>query len=189
MKKYLNKMSEEELVKIFNNIESIRSEIYDICYENNMDYQKELGNIFFGEKYYKYIDIHDYYSSFFLKIKNVIDFFKNISIANGEYLCVKDMEEYEKLYKEARKIYNILTSKCNYGSDKYYENYDKLEKICEKILELLEKELHLLENVDEEQAQEEFIFQVKENNLFEDCYILNNDYTRVFEQINYIKEY
>jgi hypothetical protein len=187
-KKYLKDMDEEELKKLFENIEEFKKNIYDICYQNNMDYQEELGNIFFGDKWNRYIDIFDHYTSFFLRIKNAIEFFENLGVENSDYLNTKDATEYKVLYKEAKKHYNNF-NKCNYASNNYYKNEELLENTCKQILRILEEELHKLENITKEEAKDTFLFEVLENEMYYDCYILNNDYTKVFCNINYIKEY
>lgn len=189
MKKYIKDMTKEELKQIFHNIESIRTTMWDWKFEENMEQQQEYANIFFGKEWHKYINYHDYYSSFYLRLKDATQFFENITECNADYLSVEDSKKYLELYKQARKYYNIMEKVCNFGTDKYYDNEEKLLETCEKILELFEKELHSLEDIDLEELEDYFIFQVEENGCFSDCYIENNDYTKLYEYIEYIKEY
>lgn len=189
MKKYVKDMTREELKEIFKNIKNIRNQMWDWKYEENMDYQHWLSKEFFGSEWHKYINYHDHYYSFFLRLKDATQFFENITESNADYLSIENAEEYKKLYKQAKKYYFYMNSKCNFGSDKYYENEEKLLETCEKILAMLEKELHKLEDIDENELEEYFIIQVEENECFLDCYIENNDYTRLFKHIDYIKEF
>lgn len=189
MKKYVKDMTKEELKEIFKNVESIRNQMWDWKFEENMDWQQENANILFGKEWHNYINYHDYYSSFFLRIKDATQFFENITESNADYLNVEDSKKYLELYKQARKYYNLMEKVCNFGTDKYYENEEKLLETCEKILAILENELHLLENIEQEELEDYFVFQVEENGCFSECYIEDNDYTRLYEHIEYIKTY
>jgi hypothetical protein len=187
-KKYIKNMSVEELKKIFNNIEYLQSKFYENLYEDNMNYQFDLGKIFFGENYNNYIDIRDYYSSFFIIIKDAVKFFENLQLYNKDYLNNEDAKKYTALYKQAKKHYNNI-NKCNYCSDNYYKHFELLENTCKSILEILEKELHSLENIEAQDVLEFFINDVFENNDFYDYYILDDDFTKLYEHFDYIKEY
>ena len=189
MKKYLKDMSKEELEKIFENVEEFRKSTYDLVYENHMYWQGEYSDIFFGKDWHKYIEMNEYYSSFYLKLKDASNFFENISLSNSDYLCAEDAEKYKALYKEAKKYHDNMNSRCNYGSDKYYENEERLKASCIILLGLLEKELHNLEDITYEDCLEQFIIDVQDNNCFENCYIIDNNYNKVYEDIAYTKEY
>lgn len=187
-KRYLKELNEEELKEVFENISSLQEISFSYAYDVNMDWQLELGKIFFGNNWHDYLKMYDYYSSFYLKIKNTIEFFENISIGNADYLSEENSKKYIDLYKQAKKIYNNLC-KCNTYSEKYLENEEKLDKICIELLELLENELHELENIDFEQAFETFKTDVFDNENYNDLYVLNNDFSKIYEHVNYIKEY
>lgn len=150
-KKYIKNMSAEELKKIFNNIEYLQRKFYENLYDDNMNYQLDLGKIFFGENHNNYIDIRDYYSSFFIIIKDAVKFFENLQLSNKNYLNNEDAKKYTVLYKQAKKHYNNI-NKCNYCSDNYYKHFELLENTCKSILGILEKELHSLENIDAQDA-------------------------------------
>lgn len=57
------------------------------------------------------------------------------------------------------------------------------------MLKILEDELHALENVDYEQAFDTFYTDVIDNNIFDEFYIIDNNYTKVFEHVDYVKEW
>lgn len=187
-KKYIKDMNEEELEIIFNNITSINQDSYNYTYEKNMDWQNELSDILFGKNWSKYIECISNYNSFYLRIKDYREFYKNLNLNNFDYLQEDKGIEYIKLYKKAKKVLNNL-NKCKEYSDKYYDNHDKFEYICCEILKILEEELHLLEEIIEQEVKEDFIFNVQENEYLNQCYILDNNYTKLYEHINYIKEY
>lgn len=187
MKKYYVKnLKEEEKKEILENNEKLKSDIYEICYEDNMYYQRDLFEIFFGKDTYNYLKIEDYYSSFYLRIKDPIKLYENLDINNSDYLSVEDEEKYIKLYKEATKKYNNI-QKCNYYSDNYYKNEGELEEILEKIVEILEKELHSLEDITEDQIEEYFLEDI--NEIWENCYILNKKDFTLYEDIRTVKSY
>lgn len=182
MKKYLNELNQEELTKIIENNESIKTLIFNTCYEDNMYWQEERAKDFFGNNWSKYINYHYSYNTFYLTIKNAIEFFENLSNNNYQYLKIEDSNVYIKLYNEAKKYYNNI-KKCNYQSDKYFENEEKLENICEDILQILEKELHSFENISTEDVQEQFFLDVTENNCYNDFYIIDNNLNIVYQDI------
>lgn len=188
IKKYIKDMNDEELKKIFNNIEHLQKEFYENLYNDNMNYQIDLSKIFFGDNYINYLDIKDYYSSFFIIIKDTVKFFENLHLYNKDYLNNEDAKKYAVLYKQAKKHYNNM-NKCNYYSDNYYKHFELLENTCKSILEILEKELHSLENIDFQDVLDMFINDVCENNDFYDYYILDDDFTKLYKHFDYIKEY
>lgn len=189
MKKYLKNMNKEELKKVFDTSGKIQNKEYEATMQMNMDYQEELGDIFFGKKWSKYINMYDNYDSFFLKLKDSISFFENLDKGVTDYLSQENATRFKEIYKRAKKFYTSMNSRCVYGSDKYYENYEKFEEECKKLLEILEDELHKLENVDYEQTFDTFCTDVMDNNIFDEFYIIDEDYTKVFEHVDYVKEW
>lgn len=187
MKKYYVKnLKEEEKKEILENNEKLKNEIFEIIYEDNMEYQLELGEIFFGSKTFDYLEIKDYYSSFYLRIKDPIKLYENIDINNSDYLSIEDGEKYKTLYKEATKKYNNI-QKCNCYSDNYYKNEEELEEILEKIVKILEKKLHSLEDITEDQIEEYFVEDI--NEIYQNCYILNKKDFILYEDIRTVKSY
>lgn len=189
MKKYLKDMNKEELKKVFDNSAKIQEYQFNIVLENNMNLQQEYGKMFFGENWYEYIEIHDHYSTFYLKLKSAYKFFDNLGKDVADYLSVENAQTFQDIYKKAKKYYININTRCNYGSNKYYENIEKLEEECNKLLEILENELHSFENIDNNEVFESFCDDVYDNNIYDGLYIENNDYTHIYEYINYIKEW
>ena len=189
MKKYLKDMNTEELKKIFDNNEKIQNKAFEYVFEDNMLYQEELFSTFFNNNYYKYLDIAEHYDTFYLKIKDVSVFFVNLNKNAWECLSNTDSKKFKATYKNALKYYNILTSHCNYQSDKYFENEEKLENECKILLKILEDKLHLLKNVDYNDAFDYFKNNSIDDGYFSNLYIENDDFLHVFEHIDYIKEW
>ena len=189
MKKYLKNMNEEELKKVFDTSEKIQNKEYEATMQINMDYQEELGDIFFGKGWSNYIKMYDNYNSFYLRIIDSTSFFENLAEDVTDYLSQENATRFKEIYKKAKKFYTNINSRCVYGSDKYYENYEKFEEECKKLLEILECELHTLENVEYGQALDTFYTDVMYNNIFDEFYIIDEDYTKVFEHVDYVKEW
>ena len=189
MKKYLKDMNKEELKKVFDNSTKIQEEQYNLVWQDNMDWQQEYFEIFFGKNWHEYIEMKDNYNSFYLRLKSAYKFFINLDKDVTDYLNIENAQIFKNIYKKANKYYINIDKRCNYGSDKYYENIEKLEEECGKLLEILENELHLLENINDDEVFESFCDDVYENNIYDDLYIENNDYTHIYEHIDYIKEW
>lgn len=185
---YIKELNEEELKKVFENNKQIQQISFEKAYEDNMFWQEELGNIFFGKTFFEYLEIRDNYSSFYLKIKNPVKLFENLSLSNKDYLQTEESQKYIKYYKQAKKYYNYYNN-CNYESDNFYKNFELLENTLIKIVAILEKELHLLEDVSEEDALTSFIYDVTENDFLESAYILNKQDFVLYEDVSYTKKY
>lgn len=185
---YIKELNEEELKKVFKNNKQIQQISFEKAYEDNMFWQEELGNIFFGKTFFEYLEIRDNYSSFYLKIKNPVKLFENLSLSNKDYLQTEESQKYIKYYKQAKKYYNYYNN-CNYESDNFYKNFELLENTLIKIVAILEKELHLLEDVSEEDALTSFIYDVTENDFLESAYILNKQDFVLYEDVSYTKKY
>ena len=176
---YINELNKEELQKVFNNNEKFKEMIFNEMYEKEMDYQSFLGDEFFGNESYKYIDIRDNYSSFYLRIKDTIKFFENLNINSSDYLNPEDSKKYIELYKKAKKYYNYF-NQCNYNSDNYFKNEELLKNTCKEILDILEKELHKLEQIDEEDVFDYFISNIE---IYEDFYITEKENFILYQDI------
>lgn len=189
MKKYLKNMNKEELKKVFDTSEKIQNKEYEATMQMNMDYQEELGDIFFGKNWSDYIKMYDNYNSFYLRIINSASFFENLAEDVTDYLSQEDTTRFKEIYKKAKKCYTNINSRCIYGSDKYYENYEKFEEECQKLLKILEDELHTVEDVEYNQVLDTFYIDVMDNNILDEFYIIDEDYTKVFEHVDYVKEW
>lgn len=175
------KDNEELLKKIFNNNEKLKEDCYKDTYELSMDNQLEFGQLCMGKDYYNYIDIKDNYSSFFLVLKNSAKFIENI---NKDYLSVEELE----LYNKAQELLNKRNNEED--TDKYYEFDNDLDYVAEELLKMIEKDLHTYENIDDEQVQENFIFNLQNNMVYEDLYYYEEDDTyNLYEDISYIRNW
>lgn len=189
MKKiYIKNLSEKEKIKVLENNQKLKNEIFEIVYQDNMDYQLELGNIMLNhEKNKNNYDIKDYYTSFFLTITNGIKFLENINFKDvKDYISEKDLQEVNRIEKEYKKelyYYN----KCNYYSDNFYKHEEKIENLAKKLLKIIENELHSLEDITDTDIQEYFLEDI--NDYWQGCYILNKKDFIMYEDISQVKNY
>ena len=143
MKKYINELEAEERNKIIKMNKKLIDQLLSNLYEYEMNCQYEEGRSLLGENSYKYIDIRDHYSSFFLVLK---DWEKMIDNIDPDYIAAD----------EARKLYNYIKNKKNvlYNMDCYSLNYERLEEHLEskskELLKQLEEQLHEYEEAPEE---------------------------------------
>lgn len=150
---YIEELNDEELKKVYVNNEKFSRMIFAECYEMNMEQQEELSEEFFGKKFHEYLDVHDHYSSFYLRIKDTNKFFENLNLNNSCYLSEEDSKKYIELYEQVKKYYSCLERSDD--KNNFYE--ELIEKACKEILNILEKELHELENINDEDIIEYFI--------------------------------
>lgn len=187
-KYFIKNLKEKEKIKILEKNEKLQNEIYEILYENNMNYQYELDKILLNyEKNKNNFEICDNYSSFYLKIKNGIKFLENINFKDmKDYIFEKDLQEINQIEKEYKKELHYY-NKCNYYSDNFYKHEEKIEELAEKLAEIIENTLHSLEEVTKEEMQEYFLENI--NKYWNDCYIVNKNDFIMYENITYIKCY
>lgn len=175
MKQYFKDMETNKKIEIILNVDDLR---YDICnryYEELMEQQLEEGQLMLGKDSSKYIDIRDNYDSFYLVLKDWNKFLDNL---DKDYLC----DEGIKLYDEIYKLYEKYNNEEMY-SDRFYNLEEKLENKCKDLLKICEKQLHEYEDYSNEDLKDWLRFEIEENNLFEDLYILDNDINKVYEDI------
>lgn len=189
MKKYFIKdLKEEEKLKILENNEKLQNEIYNILYEDNMNYQLELGEILLNHNQNKNnYNICDHYTSFYLKIINGVNFMENINFTEiKDYFCEEDTKKIETIEKEYKKTLYYY-NKCNYSTDNFYKHEEKIEELAKELLAIIENELHKLEEVTNEDIQQYFLEDI--NEIWQECYILNKKDFTLYEDIKQVKKY
>ena len=134
-----------------------------------------------GSEHYKYIDIRDYYSSFFLVLKDWRKFIDNL---DSDYLPTEGIKLYKKINKKIVKLDNL-----DMYTDKYSDLENEIEMLCKDLLKICEDCLHKFESFTEEDLKENIRFNLEENYLYEDYYILDNDKSKVYVDISYTKTY
>lgn len=178
------KDNEELLKEVFNSNEELENECYKYAYEINMEQQLEFGQLCLGDNYNDYISIMDNYSSFYLVLKDSVRFIENI---DKDYLTIEE----EKLYNKALKALERRNNADMYN-DRYdrFKKYDtELSKLAEELLDLIEEDLHAYENIDEETALENFIFNLQNNDMYEDLYYYEGEGYNLYEDISYTKNW
>ena len=183
MKKYINELETEERDKIIKMNQKLIYQLLDNLYEYEMDRQYEEGQLLLGENSYKYIDIKDDYSSFFLVLK---DWEKMIDNIDPDYIAAD----------EARKLYNYIKNKKNvlYNMDYYSLDYERLNEHLEskskELLKQLEEQLHEYEKApdeddaiqyaDEMEQLEDYYIEIKEDGSTDNVIRKDIAYTECF---------
>lgn len=141
MKKlFINELEEEKRNEIIKKNQKLENRLLQDLYEYNMFLQEEEGREMFGKDSYKYIDIKDHYSSFYLVLKNWNEFIENLNI---DYIYNDDaIKLYNEIIKDRDTLYNMDTY-----SDNFNDLDEKIEEKTKKLLQYCEKQLHEYENI------------------------------------------
>lgn len=135
MKKiYLKDLSREELFDLCIKNDNFMEQFYERVQEDNMFWQEEESNNMFGKEWHRYIDCHDNYDSFYLRLR---DWYKFISNLDSDYLCSEGLELYKYIMKK-KKIFDSMTQ----YTDRYDNLEEHLENTCADLLEICEGQLH-----------------------------------------------
>ena len=176
---YLKNLSKQELYDLCEKNDNFMNQYYERVYEDNMYWQEEEGKNMLGIEYYKYIDIRDNYSSFYLVLK---DWHKFIDNLDSDYLCQEGIELYNYIITKRDTLYNM---------EQYSDNYDNLEEHlenkCKELLKICEKQLHEYEKYPD-------FTQVFDNMYDLDWYLENDYYTdenkeKIYVDVAYTKEF
>ena len=154
---YLKDMTHDDLKDLISGNEDFISMYAERVHEDNMFWQEEEGKNMFGNEHYKYIDIRDNYSSFYLVLK---DWHKFIDNLDKDYLCVEGLELYDYIIKKRDILYNM-----SMYSDRYDDLECHLEKKCIELLKICEKQLHEYE---EFPSNEEVVNAILDNEWYLD---------------------
>lgn len=167
------KENDEILKKILENNESFKNTIWEDYFDYCMRAQEDEFYYMFGQNWRNYIDIKDNYNSFYLRLKNCYEFFKNL---DSGYLYGKGLILYQDLSEKFEKI--------EYLSESEEEEF---ESQCVELLEICENQLHRWENLKEEDMVEYFLEEIQQG-YFENLYYYKdkNDYI-LYEDISYTK--
>lgn len=141
MKKlFINELEEEKRNEIIKKNQKLENRLLQDLYEYNMFLQEEEGREMFGKDSYKYIDIKDHYSSFYLVLKDWSKFIENLNV---DYIYNDDaIKLYNEIIKDRDTLYNMDTY-----SDNFNDLDEKIEEKTKKLLQYCEKQLHEYENI------------------------------------------
>lgn len=183
MKKYFKDMSTEEKVNIIMNNDKLRRKAEEHYYTDLMEQQAEEGELMLGKEHWRYIDVRDNYSSFYLALKDWHTFLDNL---DKDYLCNNGLDLYNQIMVLKNEYDNIDIVE---NEDRFNELEEELENRCKELLQVCEKQLHEYETYTDEDLKEYITFQLEENNVNEDLYIIDDDTSKVYEDISYTKTY
>ena len=164
MKKYFKEMSTEEKVNIIMNNDELRRKAEEHYYTDLMEQQAENGELMLGKEHWRYIDVRDNYSSFYLVLKDWNKFLDNL---DKDYLSQKGIDLYNEIYK----LYEEYNNTDMY-SDRFNELEEILEDKCKELLKICEEQLHQYETYTDEDLKEDITFLLEENNFFGNLNIL-----------------
>lgn len=171
--KKLDELTEDELELVFNKNEKLQAELYEHCYEDNMDFQQEVGEALLDYKSDSF-SIEDYYSSFYLKLKDGEKFLKTTNLRLAvEYNCItlEDRNEAERLLD---KYYNTTPFNTENYEDVDNITLQEIDVLAEKIMKKIEKYLHTFEDLDGADVMQRFIDCEYEYYADNDCYVDDN---------------
>lgn len=181
IKKYFKDMSTDEKIDIILNNKDLREAVEQQYYEDLMFQQEEESKLMLGDNWGRYISYRDNYSSFFLVLEDWRKFIDNL---DSDYLPTEGIKLYKKINKKIVKLDNL-----DMYTDKYSDLENEIEMLCKDLLKICEDCLHEYESFTEEDLKEEIRFNLEENYLYEDYYILDNDKSKVYVDISYTKTY
>lgn len=180
------KENEKLLKKLLENNEKLRDAIFENYYTLRMDLQAGEFDLMFGKNWASYIDVKDNYNSFYLKLKDSYEFFKNL---DSDYLNDEAKKIYKELSKKFEKIecFNINNED---DSKKYDDLTEDFENQCSELLEVCENQLHEFENIDENDLFSYFLENIQEQGYFINLYYYEakNDFV-LYEDISYTKSW
>ena len=134
--------------------------VFDDTWCRNMEIQEEEAKMF----NLKGVEIKDNYNSFYLKITDYGTFIESFEEFTGN-------EKLREKYKKAIALY-----------DAENEEDEAFERACEELCKEVEKWLHTYEHIENEDIEEDFIFNVQENDAYGDLYFYENDKNYILHQ-------
>lgn len=172
-KTYLKDMQEAEAWELAFNNREYMAELYEELAQVRGDQQSDEAGLILGSDWPRYIDYHDHYNSFYLRVKDPAEMIRNI---NKEYLTEAQAERFEKAKSLLDKYEN------EEDPEKLNSWYDQLEIQAKGLLADIEESLHEYENITDDDIKEEFIINLEDN---EDYTIgdknIYRDYTKCFK--------
>lgn len=183
-KEYLKDMETEKRNYIIKLNRKLMEQLQADLYEYEMNTQQEEGELMFGKDSYKYIEIKDHYSSFYLVLKNWRQFIDNL---DTDYFSPNGQDElYKKIIEKREKLDNMDDP----YSDDFYNLEDEIEKDCKELLKLCENQLHEYEQTpneddaiqyaDEMERLEDYYIEIREDGTSDNVIRLDVSYTETF---------
>ena len=180
---YFSDLETEDKLEIVLNNDDIMKDVYEMFYNLRMDQQQEEGELMLGKEHYKYIELHNHYSSFFLTLINWKEFIENLDF---QYLCQEGIDLYNEIIELKKEYENIDIVE---NEDRFNELEDILENKSKDLLEICERQLHDFEDYNNDDITDFLKFEFENNGLYSDYYIIDNDKTKVYEDISYTKTF
>lgn len=136
-------LTKEEVDRVVENNKKLQNEIADWLYEDNMRNQVEMADLLLNNPdNQKNYSIHDYYNSFYLRIKEPYKFLSNIDLKEVNEYCGLGDDFVEEIKKTIADYENSEDGYSENGIDLYAE----LDEMATKVLKKIEDNLHGFEN-------------------------------------------
>ena len=137
---FINNLETEERNRLIKNNKKLIDILCDDLYQSQMWQQEEEGRLLFGKDSYKYIEIKNEYSSFYLVLKNWSKFIENLDI---EYLWIDGaIALYNEIIKKRDLLYNMDSN-----DENYYTLEEEIYIDCKELLKHCEIQLHTYEEL------------------------------------------
>jgi len=155
--KTLKELDEKELKELYESNKELKQQAWDDAYNDATFMQEEE----FDSLGAKVFDYHDNYSSFYLTTPIKQGAKEPEAVAHKldrDYMSEENAKLYDKLNELTDKWESMTFDEQQ--SDEGDELYDKMIDACDKLADGITEQLRGYENVSDEQAFEEFCFQV-----------------------------
>lgn len=195
MKKYLAELNSEELKKVYEENEWVQEKniecMNDEAYWQTADYINAINTK--KDVLYSW-SLGLYHNGYISLIDNMTDVMEGLDIVQKNYYLLGDKQynEAKKLATEIQDLQDLVCQYENYGEDEeglteeeYWEKIDEKEnkqELLENIVcERLNAEYERME--DDDACLEYFIYYSAYESPLGNCYILDDDYSTVYEEV------
>lgn len=179
-KRFFRDLDTETKINIVMNNNSLKEKVgYDL-YERNMEMQAEDMQLMLGNGN-NGIEIRDYYSTFYLILT---DWHKFLNSIDKDYLSNDGILIYHKIMRLKEEYDNT-----DMYSDRFNKLEDDIEDLCKDLLSICEEMLHQYENIDDDDLKEELRYEFEDYGLFDDYYIIEDDTTKVYNDVSYTETF
>lgn len=183
MKKLISELTREELVKVFNGNEKLRTSVYDDFVEGEMSW---IGD------HIDYIkdSLNDWnigtYNRNYLKISDCREFLNGVEQIQKDFCLLSEDEE--DLLSKAVNVADTHYESEMY-SDEYYQLENEMEDLSNKVAQKLINHWESNLNCSKETLEDYFVEFYSEERMIDEDYFVDTDSYELFEEVHFIKSY
>lgn len=141
-KEYLTEMETEKRNKLIEKNKKLINMLVNNLYEDNCFRMELETNDILGKDWHQYIDYHDNYSSFYLRVKDWRKFIENV---DADYLNNDAFSMYKLINEKIKQSDDV-----DYYSTTYDVLIEEIDEGCSFILDNIEEDLHMYEKIPSE---------------------------------------